>query len=434
LAADVAGALPEFLESVRVEDVADSLRNFTPGERVRIFEALSEDERAEVIYETDEGSRETLTRLIPDERLAEVLEVMPPDEAADVVEEQGAPQQEALLAKLDHESAGEIRQLLSYDPDSAGGIMTSEFITVSSDATAREVLLILQEIIDTEVVATIYVIDEQERLEGVISLRELLKAPPEDRVGDFMEEDVITAAVNDDQEEVANLARRYNLQTIPVVDDARRVVGVATIDDLIDVLSEEADEDFARIAGSEAGFTKPQPVLRRAWSRIPWLLLPGMSGLAVAMFVESPEQQGEVMLLSFIPLVMGIAGASGTQASTILVRGMATGELDAIRKTRLLFQESLVGGTVALAIAAIAGLGIFGASEAGLLDLPPTVPIAVSVGVFCGIVIATASGVLLPFAFRTFKIDPALAAGPLITSLIDVLAAVAFLGIGRILI
>ncbi len=425
--------LVEFLRQVRPESIAEVLRNYSEGDTVRIFEALDPGLRAEVIDETDETSQESLTRLLPSSVMVEVLEAMPPDEAADLVKDTDERQREALLAQLPDQSAGEIRELLQYDPESAGGIMTSDFVTVDSRATARDVLVVLQDIIDTEVVSYVYVVDHSGVLEGVISIREILRASADDVVGDFMARGLITAHVNDDQEAVANVARKFNLHSIPVVDNNGRIVGVATIDDLIDVLTEEADEDFSRFAGTEAGFTTPQPVLRRALARIPWLLLPGISGFVVATFFES-EAQKDILIWAFIPLVMGVSGASGTQASTILVRGMATGEIDAASRVSVLLQELLIGATVALTIALVSGLALGGAAAAGWLQVPAAVPIAVGIGVLCGILIATAAGVFLPFLFRVFAIDPALAAGPFITSLIDVLAALAFLGIGNALI
>ncbi|MCA8961162.1 MAG: magnesium transporter [Planctomycetes bacterium] len=431
LAPEQAPALSEYVRATRAEDIAEALRNFSDDEKVRIFDALDDGQRAVVIYETDEASQEALTRLLPDRRLAEVLVGLRADQVADLVEDHGESEREALLSRLPLESAGEVRELLRYAPETAGGIMSPEFISVSSSATAREVLVVLQEIVDTEVVSYIYVVDADERLQGVVSIREILRAAPSDAVADFMQREVITAHVDDDQEAVANLARKYNLNSIPIVDDQRRILGIATIDDLIDILSEEVDEDFSRIAGTETGYTSPQPVLRRALARIPWLLLPGMSGLVVATFFEEGERQ-HVVLWSFLPLVMGISGASGTQASTILVRGMATGEIDAARRLKVLIQEALVGLSVAFTVGTVAGTAIGAAALVGWFELDRLVPLAVSLGVVTGVGIATMAGVSLPFFFRFAKIDPALAAGPFITSLIDVLAALAFLTIGKV--
>lgn len=419
------------LADSRAEDIAAILGEFEDDARLRIFRAVPAALQAEVLDETEEDSQELILERLRTDELAPILASMPPDEAADLIDLVPEAERETLLDAVG-DGAGAIRDLLQYAPDSAGGIMTSDVLTVGPEATAREILEYLQETIDAEVVNYVYVVDARRHLLGVVSIREVLGAEPEDPARAFMTRELISAHYGDDQESVANLAREYNLSSIPVVDDRGRLLGVATIDDLIDVLSEEAHEDFSRLAGTESGERPTQQrVLSRALARVPWLLLPGMSGFVVAGLIEGQGDQDRLRLWSFLPLVMGISGAVGTQASTILVRGIATGEIERGRVRRVWGQEFLIGALVNAVVSGLVVGSLFVAHRAGLVDCAASLPVAVGLGLAFGILLATTSGTVLPFVFRLFKIDPALAAGPFITSLNDVLAASSFLWIGH---
>lgn len=426
--------LHERLAPMRAEDVAAILGDFGPESRLAIFRSVAPEAQAEVLDETVTSTQELLLDRLDPEELVALVERMPPDEAADFVELAPDTDREALLGKLSARSAQAIRELLQYPPDTAGGIMTSDVLTVGPDLTAREVLEHLQETIDTEVVNYVYVVDSERELLGIASIREILSAEPEDPARAFMTTEIISAHCDDDQETVANLAREYNLSSIPVLGHTGRLLGVATIDDLIDVLNEEALEDLARFAGTEVAERPTQrPVLSRALARVPWLLLPGMSGFVVAGLIEGQADQDRIRLWSFLPLVMGISGAVGTQASTILVRGIATGEIESGRVRRVWGQEFMVGFVVAACLSVIVTGTLVVARFAGILDCAAQLPAAVGLGLTVGVLLATISGTLLPFAFQYFKIDPALAAGPFITSLNDILAASSFLWVGSVI-
>ena len=431
--------LAELLEEVRAEDVAECLAHFTPEQKLEIFDLIPEEQLPEVIDETDvESTREILAHLDP-VRLGSIIERMPVDEATDLVAELEEEAQEAVLGQLEPETAGEVRKLMVHHPESAGGIMTSDFITVRPERTADEVLEHLQGTIDSEVVSYVYVTDPKERLVGCFSIRELLKAAPTEAVESFMTRELIQAEVDEDQEKVATLARKYNLNSIPVVEGGV-LVGVATIDDILDVLAEEADEDIYRLAGTAASHPAQQRVWRRAAVRIPWLLMPVVSGFIIAgmharsgVDPESARAVGEVLTLAaFIPLVMGISGAVGTQTAIMMVRGMATGDIEKGRGGKVFAQELWIGLLIAVAIGgAVTGvlsllLGIGALS--GATALAP----AVGLGLAGGIILASIFGTLFPIGCTAIGLDPALVAGPFITSLNDVVAAATYLGVARL--
>ncbi len=425
--------LSVLLSEQRPEDIAEVLGDFRDRDKLLIFQASPRAQQALILDETDDYSRESLATYVADEDLVHLVQEMPPDEATDFIEAQTPELQAKLLASIPAEKSRDIRKLLQYLPESAGGIMTSSFLRVAPTDRVSEVLEKLQSTIDTEVISYVYAADEDDRLCGVFSIRELLTAGPDQLVQDIMATRVISALVSADQEEVANLARKYNLNSIPIVDESDRLLGVATIDDLIDIVGREADEDIFKFAGAESEAVARASFLRRTFARIPWLILPGVSGFVVAGVIEGESQQSLVRLISFLPLVMGISGAAGTQSSTLLVRGLATGELEGSRVRRVWTQELLIGFTVAIALAILSSLTLAGFMAIELYPPNPMLPLAVSSGLVTGVMIATISGVSLPLLFKKAQIDPALGAGPLVTSLIDVLAATCFFGIGNLL-
>ncbi|MEE8141602.1 MAG: magnesium transporter [Planctomycetota bacterium] len=424
--------LRKFLQNVRAEDVAEILGDFGDDQKSSIFQALPVEKQAVVLDETDATSREKLVQLLPVSTLAPIVNRMPPDEATDLSELLPEPGRGKLLEALDEQRASAIQTLLRHHPESAGGIMTPQFCAVAAQQTSGDVLELLQKTLDTEVVSYVYVVDKSNRLEGVISIREIIAARPDQRVENFMKREVIAARVTDDQEEVANLARKYNLSSIPVVDSWERLVGVATIDDIVDIISDEADEDIYRIAGTAGDHPAHQKVLSRALVRIPWLLLPGLSGFVVAGLLQAGQEH--LILWTFVPLIMGISGGVGIQSSTMIVRGLATGEIDMTRMARVFSQELLIGLAIAFCIGSLAiGLMALVIKTQFISEANPRLPAAVGIGLMVGILLATVCGTLLPIACQLIRLDPALVAGPFITGLNDVLAAFCYLTIGHVI-
>lgn len=433
-----AAELRDLLGAVRPEDIAQVLARFSAEQKLEIFRALPAEVAAVVVDEADwDTTRQIVSELSPPD-LGRIVEQMPPDEATDLVGDLSEEERRELFAELEPETVGEVNFLLQHHPESAGGIMTSESITVGPDRTADEVLEFLQQRLDTEVVAYVYVTDDMGKLIGVFSIRDLLRAAPETPVRDFMKTELITARTDDDQEKVAILARKYNLKSIPIVDEAGRLAGLATIDDILDILAEEADEDIYRMAGLTDSNPSQQRMLRRTLLRLPWLLLPVISGFVIASLHGGEEGSAgsilgdQLTLVAFIPMVMGIAGAVGTQTATVMVRGMATGDIESGRRRSVFLQEVGIGIVIALVMSGLVGGAIALVHGAGLLPVSTSLAPAVALGLAGGIVLASIFGTLFPICCEAIGLDPALVAGPFITSSNDVLGATTFLAIAEV--
>ena len=438
----------DLVHRVRPEDIADVLADFSPEDTLRVFEVVPRERQGEVLDETDWRSTSELLDALPASTLTKLLALMPPDEAADALAVLPSEKREAVLVALPSELAAEIRALSHHEADTAGGIMTSQFIVVGEEQSREEIRRTIESSLDKEVVSYVYVTDDSDVLRGVMSIREVLGAKPDETAGSLMTEQLITAKVSDDQEEVANLARKYNLNSIPIVDDFGRLVGVATIDDIIDVISEEADEDIYRLAGTSGDHPTQRGLFVRVRERIKWLLISVLGGSAVgALHLREvgdkqeryagidPDALGELLamgeIFAWTPMVIGVSGAAGIQVATLLTRGIATGEIDLSRTWRVVRHELTIGVSIALFYGFIAFLALTGIAQLGLFQVHHAMPHAVGLGLVTGILIATTSGTLIPPVCRQFGIDPALVSGPFITSLNDLLAASCYLAVAQ---
>lgn len=441
VSSDPDGRLKRVLEGIRPEDIADVLDDLDPNDKLKVFAAIGTEAQAEVIDETDATSREQVIENLDVTRLKKILEEMPPDEATDLLNELPQGQRREVLAGMEPATTVELLRLMQHPPHSAGGIMTLDYLAIDPGLSAEESLSLIQEHIDTELVNYVYVIDEQRHLIGVISIRELIGADPHQSIRELMTSEVISVLVDEDQEDVAQLARKYNLQAIPVVDGNEHLLGVATIDDIMEILSDEADEDIYRLAGAPESHPAQQKILKRALARIPWLFLPVISGFILAWMhpdnhdftqILTSATDQRLLLAAFIPLVMGIAGGVGTQSATVVVRGMAVGDIELGRSTLRLFrQEVVVGLLIAIAIGTVVGAVLFIATGFQITDQSLRLPIAVAAGIGAGIIFATACGTMFPIFCSKIGLDPALVAGPFITSFNDVTAAIIFMAIAE---
>ena len=427
----------------RSEDIAQALGGMDDEARDLILGLLDDEKAAEVLAASDENVQEDLAERIPRERLVRLLDEMDPDDAADIVAYVPEEAQATVLSGLEREHGAEVRQLQRYEPESAGGVMTTDVVAVESSATARDALMHVGEADQPEVIGTIFVTDAGGSLLGVVSLKDLLTTDLETPVGTFMDADVISVGVDEDQEEAARLVDHYGLTSIPVVDAAGHLKGVITVDDIIDVLEEEASEDMMRMAGTAVTHPMTETLMTRLRARAPWLsiTLGGtfMAGLLLE-FIERtwfPSQVDQLvgavanvggdkataykMLLYYIPLIGGMAGNVGTQSSTIMVRGFATGEVDPNRPGRVLGDEMIL----ALMIGVLSGLAV-GVLVAMTHPAMSGLGVIVGVALPCAILCAAAAGTLVPFACHKIKVDPAYAAGPFLLTLNDLAAYVIY--------
>ena len=318
------------------------------------------------------------------------------------------------------EEASDVKELLAYPEDTAGRIMTTEYVAILEDITAEKAIQVLRETApDAETVYYVYVINRKNQLVGVISLRELIVANPETKIADIMQRKVISVHVDTDQEEVARIVSRYDFLAVPVIDHDRSLVGIVTVDDVIDVIHEEVTEDIYRLAGAqqvEEGLPLPERLVASVRSRLPWLLVTLMGGVLAGQVLRGLEDElSRMMALAFfVPLLTGMGGNVGTQSSTLTVRGLATGQIEGREALITVLKESLVGMSIGAACGLIVGLVAYlwqGSLALGLV---------VGLALLGNMTTAAAMGTLVPLFFRQVGIDPAVASAPFISTSIDI--------------
>jgi magnesium transporter len=384
----------------------------------RLARLIGDEHLAEIISDLDSGdAADVLGRLRPADA-ADVLEEMDPDDAADVVDEMSDAEAEGVLVEMESEEAAEVRELLAYPTDTAGGLMTPEFVAVTSTLNAEEAIAAIRAVAEeAETVYYVYVIDDQDRLVGVLSLRGLVLARPRQRVEGLMTTDVVRVRANADQEQAARILREHRLLALPVVDDDNRLLGIITADDLADVLIEEATEDFTRLGGSQP---LDEPYLRAsvfylARKRVIWLLLlfvaQAYTGTVLQHFED--EIQAVVALTFFIPLLIGTGGNVGSQTVTLVVRAMALGEVAFNDILQVMKKELSVGVLMGIIMA----IGSF--VRAWTLGVSPAIGYVVAVSALFIVIWAATVAAALPILLRRVGVDPSVVSAPFITTLVD---------------
>lgn len=355
-----------------------------------------------------------------------VLQELDPDDAAEFVAELPPELQEEILGAMRHEDAAEVEDLLKYPEQTAGRIMNPNVFSLNEETTVGEAIAQLQVSEDWEMVFYIYVVDDRNHLVGVLSLRQLIQRRPETLLKDILVPQVISVSTHTDQEEVARFVASYNLLAIPVVDSENKLVGFIPVDDVIDVIKEEATEDIYRLAGldvSERVFSSPRSSIRM---RIPWLVLNLATAFLVALvvsFFEDTIRQFAVLAV-FMPVVPLLGGNAGTQTLTVMVRGIALGELHWSNSRKALIKEVLVGTANGAAI------GIIVALVALAWKGSPALGLVLGLSMFGTLIIAAIAGTLVPLALRWLKVDPTLASSVFVTTTTDVVGFLCFLGLG----
>jgi magnesium transporter len=410
-------------------DVAKLLRHFDPDEQWLIFSVVDDPGfAAEILSEADADTAEQLVRQAPPHFIAPVLRSMSPDDLTDLLDQLPDDLRESILPSL-KEDLDEVRTLMQYGKDTAGGIMTTDYVALNERMSVEEAIKEVRAVGDKVMVSYLYVTDDNGRLRGVVSLRQLILAEPDQPLRDIMTGDVWKVHVETDQEEVARLVAHYNILAIPVVDEQNVLAGVVTVDDIIDVIHEEASEDLAYLSGSSKPLhtlidASPLVVSR---ARLPWLaaaLLGGLfSGTIIKFFTGT---LAELIALSvFIPVIMAMGGHHGIQTSTVFIRGLATGETRGVMGT--LWKEFLVGCIMGAACGI--GLGLVASFWLGSWMLG----LVAGVAMFFALNTSAMMGVLLPALFDRIGVDPAITAGPFITAIQDVTGLVLYLGLATVL-
>jgi magnesium transporter len=408
-------------------DQAEILYHLDDDHRNYIFDLLDADVASDVISEMDDVSREDILEELPEDRISEIVDEMDSDDAADLVSELPDDVAQKVLDSIDKEDSDEVKELLRHEEDTAGGIMAKEFVAVNLHETVDQAIEVLRsKAEEVEDIYYLYVIDNSKKLVGVARLKDLILAKGTTTISEIMDRDVVSVTTNMDQEEVANIARKYDLVSIPVVDQVGQLLGRITFDDVADVMEEEASEDIQRMAGitDEEEF-REKSVFRISQVRLPWLLV-GFTGELVSAYILHHFEASLDQIIAaafFIPIIMAMGGNAGIQSSTIMVRGMATGEIGLYDIKRRLFREIFVS----LLNGFLCGLLLF-LVVTFWLKLPKFGLILASV-LMLVILNASFVGSFVPVILRKIKIDPAIATGPFITTSNDVLGLLIYLGL-----
>ena len=412
---DVAGAVAA-LEALRAPDQADLFYELEDEQQTALLPRLDPEDAADILEELDDEDAADIVATLPRETIARIIDEMEPDEAADLIGELEPADQAFVLDRL--EDQAEVRPLLLHAEDSAGGLMTSDFLALGRRMTVAEALTALRDWKpDAEEIYDAYVVDRHGRLAGTISMRQLLIEEPTVVLADVVDTDLVSVLVGTDQEEVARLMSRYDLATMPVVDPQAMLVGVITIDDVVDVLEEETTEDFQRFGGTEP-LDRPyldSSVLTVVRKRVGWLLLlfltETLTGSVLRHFEET--MAAVVSLAFFIPLLIGTGGNAGSQTTSTIIRALAVEDLDKRGLLKPLFHELSVGIVLGLI------MGVFAYGRALLWGTGEAVALTVSVSIATIVIWANALGSLLPIFAHRLKIDPTVVSGPAMSTLVD---------------
>lgn len=413
-------------------DIAEVVRGLNRLKDKKILLEYTDSETSALVLNELESEEITeILNALPDEEVAEILENMSSDDAADFLGEVSEIDKEKYLDMFEKTSAEEVQELLSYDEDTAGGIMTTEYIAIPYNITVERAIKALRENApDAETVYYIYVINLKNQLLGVISLRELIIANKDLLVSEVMKKNIISVNAFDDQEEVAKVVSKYDFLAIPVVNVNNHLLGIITVDDIIDVIHEEAVEDMYRMAGVSETEEDPNSKLSGALkSRLPWLFVTLLGGLLSGnvLSVFSEQFSSVVALTFFIPLLAGMGGNVGTQSSTVTVRGIAIGDINSATIIKTIIKESSLG----IMIGAIMGVMVTGAAYLwqGNIKLGMVVGLAMMANIFT----AATMGTFVPILFKRIGIDPAVASAPFITTTIDILGLIIYSTLASIL-
>ncbi|WP_124327132.1 magnesium transporter [Desulfonema ishimotonii] len=427
-------ALPNLKKIVNKTHAADLSRVFSSLsilQQVTLFRMVEDvDQKGILLSELGDDVCINLIEALKLEDVIPVFEDMPSDDAADLLDKLPEEKADDILRKMKKEGSEEVEELLGYDADTAGGIMVPDFIALREDMTAGEAIRSLQkEHMDVEMPFYLYVVDEYGKLVGVSSLRQLVVVAPDTPLREFMSTDVFSVRTDTDQEDVAKLVARYDILAVPVVDDTNQLMGIVTVDDVIDIFREEATEDILKMAGTGADSIETQSVFKSMKIRLPWLFASCIGGIAATFIISSFEEtlSKVAYLAAFIPIVMGMGGNIGTQSSTIVVRGISTGLLDVRDIWSVVFKELSVGFLLGLTYGIL--IGTVAQVQHGIFALGA----AVAMAVISSMSVAALVGSMVPMLFAKINVDPAVATGPFVTTSIDIIAVFLYFQIATLL-
>ena len=410
--------LKDELETMHPVDIVDVLEELDKKQRTLVFRLLAKEEAAEVFTDMNSDMREDLINSLTDSELEEVMDEMYVDDTVDVLEEMPANVVDRLLMATDEDTRQKINALLQYPEDSAGSIMNVEYISLRKEMTVADAILKIRQVgINKETIYTCYV-TEKKKLIGIVDVKDLLTAGESRLIEEIMDENVLCARTLDDQEYVANMINKYGLVAIPIIDHEDCLVGIVTVDDAMLVLQDETTEDISIMAGvspSEDSYFGTS-VFQHAKSRTPWLLIMMLSATVTGQILGYYENAMAAMpvLITFIPMLMGTGGNCGSQSSTLIIRGLAVGEIEFRDVFKVIFKEARIAVIVGVLLSLVNGVRIY-----FMYGHDMTLALALGLTMIGVVLMAKCIGCILPLTAKKLGLDPAIMAAPLITTILD---------------
>ena len=421
--------LAQLLAESHPADVSRALRELPVERQTTVFRLLSGEQAGSVLHEMDDQTLLELVRALDEVELSGILEQMPADNAAQVVDELSEEQAEKVLDLMKEEKSEEVQELLEYGEKTAGRIMSPEFVAVHEEMSVAQALDHVRKSASSEHAFYLYVVDDHDHLVGVVPLRRLITADPATPIRLIRHEDVVSVTPETDQEEAARLVAKYNLLAVPVVDGDRRLLGTVTVDDVIDVIQQEATEDIQRFGGAAGDETVLDPPRAVFTKRLVWRFINLATAILAASVIGLFE--GSIRSLAtlavFMPIVASMGGIGTTQTATVVVRGIALGDMTASVLLRVLRKEVTLGLTTGAANGVVMAVIAYIWKGQLLLSL------ILGVALIFNMVVAAVVGTLVPLALKTFRLDPAIASSVIITTFTDVFGFFSFLGLATLL-
>ncbi len=422
--------VPKFFEELHPADIAEIINHATPPAQNKLFELIEDDIKPDVLAELDDQAEADILEELTAEEISDIIEEMAPDDAADVLGELEEDRSEEILGLMESEESDEVRELLQYGDETAGGIMTTDFVAVRASMTAAEAIDHIGSLELDEAVYFAYVVDFEGRLTGYVQLWELLKTTNRNLpLVELAEKEPITVHTDTDQEEVARIASKYDLSSLPVLDWQDKLVGRITVDDIMDVIEEEASEDIFKLAGSDDSELEHPSPLYACKARLPWLMITLFAGFGSSIILKRFIDHHIVALSFFVPIIMAMGGNTGIQSSTLIIRGLAVGSIAEKAVFKLLGRELITGALMGIICGII--IGFWAKIVVGPGGDIPAIYLAFTVGVslFSAMMFAAVFGALAPLLLNRMKADPAVASGPFVTASNDILALLIYYGV-----
>ena len=421
------------VQDLPAPDLAELFSEIDEKHHSILFRLLSKELAAETFVEMDSDLQENLILKFSDRELSDILDELYIDDTVDIIEEMPANVVKRILKNSDHEDREIINKILRYPKDSAGTVMTTEYVRFTGDMTVADALLHIRRVaIDKETIYTCYITGKDKRLQGIVTAKDLLISDPDTCLSDIMDENVIAVHTHDDKEEVAMKLDKYGFLAIPVVDSESRLVGIVTVDDALGVIIEESEEDFAKMAAITSASDTPylKTGVFDIWkSRIPWLLILMLSSTLSSAILGSFEARLSAVLVLFIPMIMGTGGNSGGQSSVTVTRSISLSEVEFSDIFRVIWKELRVGVLCAITVgvATFAKVMLIDGLLLGNTDVTLLVALTVSLSLTATIILAKIIGATLPILAKKIGLDPAVMASPLITTLVDAISLMVYI-------